>query len=551
MIKQHFRNKNNSIRQKGNKSNLKTSSRCIKNKPNSIETENSMVTQEILSLNETDVEENTLENKSKNIKRCSILLYSSNNIVNISDDTVTTKQSCTIEIGTRSQSENLSTSSKCINNNPNYTITTKAANASPILEVSPSNETDIEDNILNVKKKNIRKCSVSSISSSGFNTSSFDASLIEKSHDIKSNLISPRVNLRKSLRCIKNKSNDTEKIELTCSTPIPKNLFLCETSVENNTLKIKRKRIRECSTSSESSNNSFSFSDDTLKIKRKNIKEFSTSSESFNSSFSSPDDIKMIKDICKMKNISVSYKANLKKSLRCSQPKSNNTKSVVTPKSEFISKRKRKKGEKSDVKDNSQKPQLIQFSSMTNNKRNEKKGIQSDNKLLLTSKRKRDKITNRFLSRVSKSMRIQNLKCTADTSVSPPKAKVPKLDISSIITYITRSHVSDSSQSQSLFSQKLNPNLSESTTSQNFNSSFLETTLNTIEKPTCTKNINSQKQKLRSNDSVSPAKKITRQSTVKKTEVNNINTSTTSRTRINIKKINDCKSDIIKTQCYE
>lgn len=83
MIKQHFRNKNNSIQQKANKSNSKTSSRCIKNKPNSIETENSMVIQETLSLNETYVEDNTLENKSKNIKRCSILLYSSNNIVNI------------------------------------------------------------------------------------------------------------------------------------------------------------------------------------------------------------------------------------------------------------------------------------------------------------------------------------------------------------------------------------------------------------------------------------------------------------------------------------
>lgn len=519
MIKLHFRNKNDSIRQKANKSNLKTSSRCIKNKPNSIETANSMVIQETLSLSETNVEDNTLEIKSKNTKRCSILLSSSNNIVNISDNAVATKQSCRTEIDTRSQSANLRTSSKCIKNKPNYTKTTKVANSSPILEVSPSNETDIEDNILRVKKKNIRKCSISSISSNDFNTS-IEANLTEKSYGIKSNMISQRANLRKSSRCIKNKSNETEKIELTCSTPILKDLSLCETKIEDNTLKIKRKKIRE----------------------------FSTSSESFNNSFSSSDDIKMIKDICKMKNISISYKANLKKSLRCSKPKPNDTKTVGTPKNAFISQRKREKKKKRDAKDNLQKSQLVQFSTTTNNKRNEKKGIQSDNNLLLTSKHNQDKITDRFLSRVSKTC-IQNLKRAADTSVSLPKAKVPKHDISSIIAYITKSHDSDAPQVQSLFSQKLNLNLSEPTTSQNFNSSFSETTLNTIKKPKCTKNINSQKQKFSSNDSVLPAKKITRQSSVKKTEVNNFSTSTTSRTRIKIQKINECKSDIIKTQC--
>lgn len=414
----------------------------------------------------------------------------------------------------------------------------------------PLNETDIEDDILKVKKKNIKKCSISSISSSDFNTS-IEANLIEKSHDIKSNLISPRVILRKSSRCIKNKSNETEKIEPTCSTPILKDLSLCETSIENNTLKIKRTNIRECSTSSESSNNSFGFSDDTLKIKRKNIRERSTSSDSFNNSFSSLDDIKMIKDICKMKNISISHKKKLKKSPRCSTPKSKDTKSVGTPKIAFISKRKKKKKKKRNIKDNPQKLQLVQFSTTTNNKRNEKKSVQSVNNLSLTSKHKQDKITDKFVSRVSKSICMQNLKRAADTSVSLSKAKIPKCDISSTIAYITRSHVSDSPQVQSLFSQKLNPNLSEPTTSQNFNSSFSETTLNTIEKPKCTKNINSQIQKFSSNNSVLPAKKIARQSTVKKTEVNNFSTSTTSRTRIKTQKINKYKSDIIKTQCYK
>lgn len=76
MITRHFRNKMISTRQKANKSNLKKSSRCNKNKPNSIKIENSLVSQEALSLSETNVEDNTLENKSKNIKKCSILLSS-------------------------------------------------------------------------------------------------------------------------------------------------------------------------------------------------------------------------------------------------------------------------------------------------------------------------------------------------------------------------------------------------------------------------------------------------------------------------------------------